>query len=125
MDGIAIQADIWFRCYGVVPNSDYLGEELAKARLANGHLEVTPELRLAGQETVFAIGDLTAIPEAKRGGAAGRHAESRCWQHSGPSSRAVTIWPATSRRRHSSCSRSARAAECRSYPVNPTSAGRR
>ena len=36
---------------------------------------MTPELRLAGQETVFAIGDLTAIPEAKRGGAAGRHAE--------------------------------------------------
>ena len=73
--GDEIDADIWFRCYGVVPNSDYLGEELAKARLANGHLEVTPELRLAGQETVFAIGDLTAIPEAKRGGAAGRHAE--------------------------------------------------
>jgi apoptosis-inducing factor 2 len=73
--GDEIDADIWFRCYGVVPNSDYLSEELAKARLANGHLEVTPELRLAGQETVFAIGDLTAIPEAKRGGAAGRHAE--------------------------------------------------
>ena len=32
-------------------------------------------LRLAGQPSVFAIGDLTAIPEAKRGGAAGRHAE--------------------------------------------------
>jgi apoptosis-inducing factor 2 len=73
--GEEITADIWFRCYGIVPNSDYLSEELAEARLANGHLEVTPELRLAGQETVFAIGDLTAIPEAKRGGAAGRHAE--------------------------------------------------
>lgn len=73
--GDEISTDIWFRCYGVVPNSDYLSEELANARLANGHLEVTPELRLAGQETVFAIGDLTAIPEAKRGGAAGRHAE--------------------------------------------------
>ena len=73
--GEEITADIWFRCYGLVPNSDYLSEELAGARLANGHLEVTPELRLTGQETVFAIGDLTAIPEAKRGGAAGRHAE--------------------------------------------------
>jgi len=70
-----ITADIWFRCYGIVPNSDYLSEELASARLANGHLEVTPELRLAGQQSVFAIGDLTAIPEAKRGGAASRHAE--------------------------------------------------
>jgi NADH dehydrogenase FAD-containing subunit len=73
--GEEITADIWFRCYGVVPNSDYLSEDLAQARLANGHLDVSPELRLAGQETVFAVGDLTAIPEAKRGGAAGRHAE--------------------------------------------------
>lgn len=73
--GQQITADIWFRCYGLVPNSDYLSEELASARLPNGHLEVTPELRLAGQETVFAIGDITAIPESKRGGAAGRHAQ--------------------------------------------------
>jgi len=73
--GQQITADIWFRCYGIVPNSEYLSEELAAARLANGHLEVTPELRLAGQETVFAIGDITAIPESKRGGAAGRHAQ--------------------------------------------------
>jgi apoptosis-inducing factor 2 len=73
--GLQITADIWFRCYGLVPNSDYLSEELASARLPNGHLEVTPELRLAGQATVFAIGDITAIPESKRGGAAGRHAQ--------------------------------------------------
>lgn len=73
--GQQITADIWFRCYGLVPNSDYLSEELAQARLANGHLEVTPELRLVGQETVFAIGDITAIPESKRGGSAGRHAQ--------------------------------------------------
>ena len=73
--GREITADLWFRCYGIVPNSDYLGESLASARLANGHLNVTPELRLAGQETVFAIGDITAIHEAKRGGAAGRHAD--------------------------------------------------
>jgi apoptosis-inducing factor 2 len=73
--GEEITADIWFRCYGIVPNSDYLSEEIAEAKLANGHLEVTPELRLAGQETIFAIGDLTAIPEPKRGGSAGRHAD--------------------------------------------------
>lgn len=73
--GQQITADIWFRCYGLVPNSDYLSDELASARLPNGHLDVTPELRLAGQETVFAIGDITAIPESKRGGAAGRHAQ--------------------------------------------------
>ena len=73
--GGEITADLWFRCYGIVPNSDYVSENLTSARLANGHLDVTPELRLAGQETVFAIGDITAIQEAKRGGAAGRHAD--------------------------------------------------
>jgi NADH dehydrogenase FAD-containing subunit len=73
--GRKITADLWFRCHGIVPNSDYLSEDLAPARLTNGHLNVTPELRLAGQENVFAIGDITAIPEAKRGGAAGRHAD--------------------------------------------------
>lgn len=73
--GREIVADIWFRCYGVVPNSDYLTGELASARRAGGHVEVTGELRLPGQERVFAIGDLTAIPEAKMAKAAGEHAE--------------------------------------------------
>jgi NADH dehydrogenase FAD-containing subunit len=73
--GRKITADIWFRCYGVVPVTGYLTDELAAARQANGHLEVTPELRLAGQERVFAVGDVTALPEPKRGGHAGQHAE--------------------------------------------------
>jgi NADH dehydrogenase FAD-containing subunit len=73
--GRKITADIWFRCYGVVPVTDYLAGELAAARRADGHLEVTPELRLAGQERVFAIGDVTALPEPKRGGLAGQHAD--------------------------------------------------
>src|SRR5580700_8595363 len=30
--GTEVTADIWFRCYGVVPNSDYLGDELGAAR---------------------------------------------------------------------------------------------
>jgi NADH dehydrogenase FAD-containing subunit len=73
--GREITADIWFRCYGVVPNTDYLTGELSAARRPNGHLDVTADLRLAGQERVFAIGDVTAVPEPKRAGHAGRHAE--------------------------------------------------
>lgn len=57
--------DIWFRCFGVSP---------ATARRVDGHLEVTDELRLPGQRNVFALGDITAIPEAKQAGAAARHA---------------------------------------------------
>ncbi|WP_028923550.1 FAD-dependent oxidoreductase [Pseudonocardia acaciae] len=75
VDGRRIVADIWFRCYGVVATSDYLAGELANARRANGQVEVTAELRLPGQDRVFAIGDLTALPEAKMAKAAGEHAE--------------------------------------------------
>ena len=74
-DGRKITADIWYRCFGVVPASGFLDGELAPARQPGGHVAVTPQLRLPGQERVFAVGDLTAIPEAKRAAAATQHAE--------------------------------------------------
>src|SRR3984957_10715321 len=58
--GTDLAADIWFRCYGVVPNSDYLGEELASARRSDGFIEVGPTLQFAGQTTVFAVGAISA-----------------------------------------------------------------
>lgn len=73
--GTEIVADIWFRCFGVVPESGYLADGLSAARQADGSLAVTPHLRLPGQDTVFAIGDVTAVPEAKMAKAAGEHAE--------------------------------------------------
>lgn len=73
--GRRITADIWFRCYGVVPVSGYLAGHLSTAVRPNGHVEVTAELRLPGHEHVFAIGDMTALPEAKLAKAAGEHAE--------------------------------------------------
>lgn len=73
--GREFEVDIWFQCFGVAPVSDYLVDELATARRANGHLDVTAELRLPGQQHVFAIGDLTALPEGKKAAAASRHAE--------------------------------------------------
>jgi NADH dehydrogenase FAD-containing subunit len=57
--GTELTADIWFRCFGVVPNSDYLGEDLLSARRADGFIEVGPTLQVAGQTTVFALGDLS------------------------------------------------------------------
>lgn len=42
--------------------------------MPGGALEVTPHLRLCGQDTVFAIGDVTAIAEPKTAKAAGLHA---------------------------------------------------
>jgi apoptosis-inducing factor 2 len=71
--GTEIIADIWFRCYGVVPNSDYLGDALAPARRADGFIEVGPTLQVAGQTTVFAVGDISTA-DSKMAGFARRQA---------------------------------------------------
>jgi NADH dehydrogenase FAD-containing subunit len=72
--GDEVTADIWFRCYGVTPASDYLAGGLAAARRPDGFVEVTPELRVAGQDRVFALGDVSAADQNKGAGAAGRQA---------------------------------------------------
>lgn len=74
-DGRLVRADVWFRCYGVAPNSDYLAGDLRRARWPDGRVEVTAELRVPGEPRVFAVGDVTAIPEAKMAKAAELHAE--------------------------------------------------
>jgi NADH dehydrogenase FAD-containing subunit len=71
--GTDLVADIWFRCYGVVPNSDYLGDALVSARRADGFIEVGPSLQVAGQTTVFAVGDVSTA-DAKLAGFASRQA---------------------------------------------------
>lgn len=71
--GVEVTADIWFRCYGVVPNSGYLGASLAVARRADGYVEVGPTLQVVGQTTVFALGDLSTA-DAKMAGFAGHQA---------------------------------------------------
>jgi hypothetical protein len=40
--------------------SDYLSVTLPTACRPDGSIEVTPHLRIAGQETVFALGDVSA-----------------------------------------------------------------
>ena len=72
--GRTIEADIWFRCYGLAPVSDYLRGDLADARLADGWIAVTPELQVQGHPNVFALGDV-ADADLKTAGRAGREAE--------------------------------------------------
>jgi NADH dehydrogenase FAD-containing subunit len=72
--GREITADLWFRAHGVAPVSDYLAAGLASARRADGFLDVTPHLRVAGQDTVYALGDVSAA-DAKMAAFAGRQAE--------------------------------------------------
>lgn len=72
-DGTSIEADIWFRCYGIAPQTDYVAGDLLAARTAEGYLEVTPELRVVGFENVYALGDISAI-DVNKAGVAGREA---------------------------------------------------
>jgi apoptosis-inducing factor 2 len=72
--GAEVTADIWFRCYGITPVSDYLVGDLAAARRPDGFVEVTPWLQAAGQERVFALGDLAAA-DHKMAGIASRQAQ--------------------------------------------------
>lgn len=71
---VPIEAQVWFRCYGSRPITNYLDEELAASRRPDGHVRVTDHLAVVGQTTVFAIGDITDVPESKRASAAIDHA---------------------------------------------------
>jgi NADH dehydrogenase FAD-containing subunit len=51
----------------VTPNSDYLGDELASARRSDGFIEVGPALQVAGQTTVFAVGDISTADSKMAG----------------------------------------------------------
>jgi NADH dehydrogenase FAD-containing subunit len=57
--GGSVTADIWFRCHGVTPVSDYLADDLAAARQPDGFIAVTPYLQVAGHDHIFAIGDVS------------------------------------------------------------------
>jgi NADH dehydrogenase FAD-containing subunit len=72
--GQELTADIWFRCYGVSPVSEYLAGDLASARRPDGFIEVTPQLQVAGQDRVFAIGDVSDA-DHKMAGLASRQAQ--------------------------------------------------
>ncbi|MFF5426155.1 MULTISPECIES: NAD(P)/FAD-dependent oxidoreductase [unclassified Streptomyces] len=74
-DGGEAAADIWFRCHGVRVHSDFLALELAETLTPAGHVRVDEHLRVEGQERVYAVGDITALDEAKMAGYAMQHAE--------------------------------------------------
>ena len=71
LDGREIAADLWFQCFGVHPESDFLDDELAVARGDDGFVRVQPTLQVRGFDTVFAIGDVSDA-DAKMAGRAGR-----------------------------------------------------
>lgn len=73
--GVRVEAQMWFRCYGNVPASDYLAGDLAGARNGLGEVRVDETLALTGHPGVWAVGDITDVRESKRASAARAHAE--------------------------------------------------
>ncbi|MFG3137814.1 NAD(P)/FAD-dependent oxidoreductase [Streptomyces sp. NPDC048211] len=74
-DGGEISADIWFRCYGVRTNSDYLADGRVAVRTPQGRVAVTETLNVEGHDHIYALGDITDVAEAKMAGYAMKHAE--------------------------------------------------
>jgi NADH dehydrogenase FAD-containing subunit len=73
LSGRVITADIWFRCFGVTPVSDYLAGPLASARTPEGFIEVDRHLRVPGHKNVYALGDVSTA-DTKMAGFAGLQA---------------------------------------------------
>ncbi len=74
-NGGTLDADIWFRAFGVRPHSEYLaGGSLDDRRNERGYLRVDEHLRVAGEERTFAIGDL-GDADRDMAGVASRQAE--------------------------------------------------
>ncbi|MET7992206.1 FAD-dependent oxidoreductase [Amycolatopsis sp. NPDC005232] len=61
--GAVIEADIWYQCYGVTRQTGYVTGALAEAKTSSGAIRVTDQMRVVGQETVFAVGDIAEIGE--------------------------------------------------------------
>ncbi|XP_039045098.1 apoptosis-inducing factor homolog A-like [Hibiscus syriacus] len=73
--GETIKADCHFLCAGKPLASSWLNETILKTNLdGNGRLMVDEHLRVKGRRNVFAIGDITDIPELKQGFLAQKHA---------------------------------------------------
>ncbi|CAL1367361.1 unnamed protein product [Linum trigynum] len=73
--GETIQADCHFLCTGKPLASSWLKDTVLKSHLdAKGRLMVDEYLKVKGRDNVFAIGDITDIPELKQGYLAQNHA---------------------------------------------------
>ncbi|XP_022729845.1 apoptosis-inducing factor 2-like [Durio zibethinus] len=73
--GESIKADCHFLCAGKPLASAWLNETILKTNLdKSGRLMVDEYLRVKGRSNIFAIGDITDIPELKQGYIAHKHA---------------------------------------------------
>jgi apoptosis-inducing factor 2 len=60
---IAFDLALW--CIGGRPNTAYMQRHFSDTLTPGGRIKVGPDLRVVGQDTVFALGDITDLPENK------------------------------------------------------------
>ncbi|PAN41308.1 hypothetical protein PAHAL_8G034300 [Panicum hallii] len=73
--GETVEANCHFVCTGRPMASGWLRESFLKDHLdEEGHIRVDDHLRVGGLKNVFAVGDITDVPEAKQGHLAQRQA---------------------------------------------------
>ncbi|WP_020566205.1 NAD(P)/FAD-dependent oxidoreductase [Trinickia symbiotica] len=63
--GRRIPYDLLIWCVGGKPNTGYMKAHFASALNAAQRIRVTPQLRMVGSDTVFALGDITDLDENK------------------------------------------------------------
>jgi apoptosis-inducing factor 2 len=63
--GEPIEADIWFRAYGVQVNTGYLADENLTTLTDRGLVRVDKCLNVEGYDHVFALGDIVDRPDPK------------------------------------------------------------
>lgn len=74
-NGEAVEADIWFQCFGALPNTGYLvGTQYAQILNPDGSVHVSPTMQVAGYTNLYAVGDITDVRESKRADAARQQA---------------------------------------------------
>lgn len=72
--GTPITADVYFVCYGLQLNSEYLQPRLAEVLDERKQVRVNRHLQVAGYDHIFAVGDLVNTGEAKLINVAEAHA---------------------------------------------------
>lgn len=73
--GDDIEADIWFRAFGVSVNTGYLADGGLTRLTGRGTVAVTERLNVRGYGHVYAIGDITALADPRMASYAMVHAE--------------------------------------------------
>lgn len=77
--GDHIPYDLMIWCTGGRPNTGYMQSHFASALNDEGRIKVTPSLRVLGQSTLYALGDITDLDENKMAMHIGGHVRVAAW----------------------------------------------